>query len=111
MLQEQMAPSYCDKDALFDEPRNSDYSHRHGGVLKERFTSVFQPFVQVCVEREGLEVSWGGGGGGGGGEGGREGGWVGGGGGGEGGGEGGREGGWVGGGWVGGREGGKEGLG
>ncbi len=55
-LQEQSSPSYCDKDPLFDESRNSDYSHRHGGVLKERFATVFQPFLQVCVEQEGLEV-------------------------------------------------------
>lgn len=60
MLQDQTSAAYCDKDPLFDEPRNSDFSHRHGGILKERFNTVFQPFLQVCVERERLEVSGGG---------------------------------------------------
>ena len=55
-LNEQSDPAYCDKDPLFDEVRNSDFSHRHNGILKERFATVFQPFLEVCVEREGLEV-------------------------------------------------------
>ena len=56
-LQEQSDPAYCDTDPLFDESRDNDFSHRHGGILKERFANVFQPFLQVCVEREGLDVS------------------------------------------------------
>lgn len=56
-LQEQSDPMYCDTDPLFDESRDNDFSHRHGGILKERFAIVFQPFLKVCVEREGLDVS------------------------------------------------------
>lgn len=59
-LHEQSDPAYCDKDPLFDEARNSDFSHRHNGILKERFATVFHPFLEICVEREGLEVGWGG---------------------------------------------------
>jgi hypothetical protein len=60
-LQEQMSAAYCDKDPLFDEPRNTDYSHRHGGILKEKFNTLFQPFLKVCLERERVEVRGGGG--------------------------------------------------
>ena len=55
-LLEQSDPLYCDKDSLFDENRNCDFSRRHDGILKERFVSVCEPFVRVCVEQEGLEV-------------------------------------------------------
>ena len=60
LLQAQSDPLYCDTDPLFDEPRNCDFSHRHGGLLKERFVTLCEPFLRVCVEREGLDVSVGG---------------------------------------------------
>ena len=56
MLREQRSPMYLDRDSLFEESRNIDYSSRHGGILRERFSTIFQPFVEVCAEREGLEV-------------------------------------------------------
>ncbi len=61
-LLEQSDTTYCDRDPLFDESRDSDFSHRHGGILKERFALIFQPFLKVCVDRENLDVSVRGGG-------------------------------------------------
>ena len=51
--------SYVDRDVLFDEMRNCDYSHTARGVSRERFVVYFHPFIQVCVQQqqqEGLEV-------------------------------------------------------
>ncbi len=54
-LQEQSDPKYCDTDPLFDESRNSDYSNRHRGILKERFATNYQPYLNICVQKEGLD--------------------------------------------------------
>lgn len=54
-LHDRASPDYCDKDSLFDDSKNIDYSPRHGGILKDRFATACEPFLRVCVEREGLE--------------------------------------------------------
>ena len=87
-LQNLQEASYVDRDLLFDETRNCDYSHTSGGVSRDRFLNHYHSFIRVCVQQQGLEVGGGRGGEGRGGEG-RGGG--GGGGGGEGGGGGGRK--------------------
>ena len=55
-LQRQHEAGYVDPDPLFDESRNCDYTHSSRGVERHQFVACFQPFIQVCVEQQGLEV-------------------------------------------------------
>ena len=56
-LREQSQLAYVDTDPLFDESKNCDFSHRHNGIHKELFSTRFQPYLGVCVDHEGLDVS------------------------------------------------------
>ena len=48
---------YSDRDILFDEARNCDYSHISRGIVKEQFIHHFHPFIRVCVEQQHIDVS------------------------------------------------------
>jgi hypothetical protein len=48
---------YADRDILFDEARNCDYTHIARGIVKEQFIHHFHPFIRVCVEQQHIDVS------------------------------------------------------